>query len=107
MEFSKIYFLGVGGIGMSALARYFVHEGKKVAGYDRTPSALTSALEREGVGMTYEDSVDTIPDEFKTPSDTMVVYTPALPSDHRQLNFFRSGGFEVVKRSQMLCRDVY
>ncbi len=102
MEFSKIYFLGVGGIGMSALARYFVHEGKKVAGYDRTPSALTSALEREGVGMTYEDSVDTIPDEFKKPSDTMVVYTPALPSDHRQLNFFRSGGFEVVKRSQML-----
>ncbi len=102
MEFSKVYFLGVGGIGMSALARYFLHEGKKVAGYDRTPSALTSALEREGVGVTYEDSVDTIPDGFRDPSDTMVVYTPALPSDHRQLNFFRSGGFEVVKRSRML-----
>ncbi len=102
MEFSKVYVLGVGGIGMSALARYFLHEGKKVAGYDRTPSALTSALEREGVGVTYEDSVDTIPDGFRDPSDTMVVYTPALPSDHRQLNFFRSGGFEVVKRSRML-----
>ena len=102
MEFSKIYFLGVGGIGMSALARYFVHEGKKVVGYDRTPSALTAALESEGIGVTYEDSVDTIPDEFRDPSDTMVVYTPALPSDHRQLSFFRSGGFEVVKRSRML-----
>ena len=109
-ELGKIYFLGVGGIGMSALARFFVHEGKRVAGYDRMPSALTSALEKEGIRVTYEDSVDTIPAEFRDPSDTMVVYTPALPADHGQLRFFREGGFEIIKRSRMLgivARDKY
>ena len=102
MEFSNIYFLGIGGIGMSALARYFLHEGKRVAGYDRTPSELTAALEREGIAVTYEDSAASIPDAFRDPGDTMVVYTPAIPTDHAQWRFFRDGGFRVAKRSKML-----
>ncbi|MCH5329431.1 MAG: UDP-N-acetylmuramate--L-alanine ligase [Alistipes sp.] len=102
MEFERVYFLGIGGIGMSALARYFMHEGKSVAGYDRTPSKLTAELEAEGADIHYEDDVNLIPAPFRDSAATITVYTPAVPSDHSELNWFRDNGFEVVKRSQML-----
>lgn len=102
MQYRRVYFLGIGGIGMSALARYFLHEGKAVAGYDRTATELTRLLEGEGATVTYEDSPTTIPESFRTPEGTLVVYTPALPDDHAQWRFFREGGFEIVKRSRML-----
>lgn len=102
MDFSKVYFLGIGGIGMSALARYFLHGGKRVAGYDRTPSPLTARLETEGAAVHYDDDVQAIPAPFLDPHDTMVVYTPAVPQDHSELRYFREHGFCVEKRSQML-----
>ncbi|WP_288893053.1 UDP-N-acetylmuramate--L-alanine ligase [uncultured Alistipes sp.] len=102
MEFSKVYFLGIGGIGMSALARYFLHEGKRVAGYDRTPSRLTAELEAEGAEVHYDDDVQAIPAAFLDPRDTMVVYTPAVPKDHSEYRYFCENGFTVEKRSQML-----
>lgn len=101
-SFQNIYFLGIGGIGMSAIARYFLHEGKCVAGYDRTESALTRALAAEGALVNYEDSVDAIPEAFRDRETTMVVYTPAVPQEHPQVRFFAEGGFLVEKRSQML-----
>lgn len=101
-SFQNIYFLGIGGIGMSALARYFLHEGRSVAGYDRTESALTRALAVEGALVNYEDSVEAIPELFRNPETTMVVYTPAVPQEHPQMEFFRSAGFLIEKRSQML-----
>ncbi len=96
------YFLGIGGIGMSALARYFLHEGCRVAGYDRTPSQLTRALEAEGADVHYEDDIRLIPDAFRDPATTTVVYTPAVPGDHTELRYFEEHGFLVEKRSQML-----
>lgn len=102
MAKDRIYFVGIGGIGMSALARYFRHEGWRVAGYDRTPSPLIDSLEREGILVHYEDSVDAIPEAFRSPADTRVIYTPAVPADHAELNWFRDNGFEVLKRSRML-----
>lgn len=100
--YKNIYFMGIGGIGMSALARYFLHEGRHVAGYDRTETPLTRALEAEGACVTYEDEVDAIPAAFRDAETTMVVYTPAVPADHPQMTFFREGGFLMEKRSQML-----
>ena len=97
----KIYFVGIGGIGMSALARYFLHEGCAVAGYDRTPTPLTARLESEGAAVNYEDSIEAIPEQFRD-KDTLVVYTPAVPSDHPQMQYFREGGYRMLKRSQML-----
>ena len=94
--------MGIGGIGMSALARYFMHEGKAVAGYDRTPTPLTAALEKEGATVCYEDGVENIPAAFRDNNTTMVVFTPAVPSDHPQMEFFRQNGFLMEKRSQML-----
>ena len=102
MKYGRVYFLGIGGIGMSAEARYFLHEGRRVAGYDRTPSELTAELRREGAEVTYDESTDAIPAGFRSSDDTLVVYTPAIPEDHPQLRFFRDGGFEVVKRSRLL-----
>lgn len=102
MAKSNIYFVGIGGIGMSALARYFRHEGWQVAGYDRTPSPLTHALEEEGIAVHYEDDVALIPEPFRDPNTTRVIYTPAVPHDHRELTWFREQGFEILKRSQML-----
>ena len=102
MEYANIYFLGIGGIGMSALARYFLHEGRRVAGYDRTPSALTEALEAEGAAVHYEEDVRLIPEAFLDPATTMVVYTPAVPHDHAEYRYFLEHGFRVEKRSQML-----
>ena len=87
---------------MAALERYFLSKGYKVAGYDRTPSALTKALEDEGVAIVYDDDVDLIPEEFKNPDTTLVVYTPAIPADHKGLNFFQQGGFEILKRAAVL-----
>ena len=87
---------------MSALARYFLHEGRAVAGYDRTATPLTHALENEGAMVTYEDAVEAIPTTFRNPETTMVVFTPAVPSNHPQMEFFRAGGFLMEKRSQML-----
>ncbi len=102
MEFKNVYFLGIGGIGMSALARYFLHEGYAVAGYDRTRSHLTDELETEGAAVHYEDDVRLIPQRFLDPADTMVVYTPAVPDDHSEYRYFLERGFCVEKRSQML-----
>ena len=102
MEYANIYFLGIGGIGMSALARYFLHEGHRVAGYDRTPSALTEALEAEGAAIHYEEDVRLIPEAFLDPATTMVVYTPAVPHDHAEYRYFLEHGFRIEKRSQML-----
>lgn len=102
MEFQNVYFLGIGGIGMSALARYFLHEGKPVAGYDRTESDLTRHLEQEGAAVNYDEQVEAIPAQFRDPATTLVVYTPAIPHDHPQWVWFREQGFEIVKRSQML-----
>jgi UDP-N-acetylmuramate--alanine ligase len=100
--YQNIYFMGIGGIGMSALARYFLHEGRAVAGYDRTETPLTCALQAEGAYVTYDDEVENIPTEFRDPATTMVVYTPAVPADHPQMSFFCEGGFLIEKRSQML-----
>ncbi len=103
MDKKKVYFAGAGGIGMAALERYFLSKGYKVAGYDRTPSDLTRQLENEGVAITYDDSVDAVPADFKgVPEDVLVVYTPALPHDHPQLQYFRSSGYEVAKRAAVL-----
>lgn len=101
---SHLYFIGAGGIGMAALERYFVQRGYKVAGYDRTPSELTAALQNEGVDIVFDDDPALIPDEFRNPETTLVVYTPAVPADHRGLQWFRAGGFEVVKRAAVLGR---
>ena len=87
---------------MSALARYFLHEGRKVAGYDRTPTPLTHALEQEGAQVCYADEIENIPADFRNPATTMVVFTPAVPSDHPQMRFFSESGFLMEKRSQML-----
>ncbi len=98
----NIYFVGIGGIGMSALARYFLHEGCRVGGYDRTPSLLTEELEREGAEIHFEDDLSLIDGAFLDPAQCIVIYTPAIPKDHSELTHFQSGGFEVLKRSQML-----
>lgn len=104
MSKNNIYFVGAGGIGMAALERYFLSRGCKVAGYDRTPSELTAALEAEGVEIAYSDDPDLIPAAFRNPDETLVVYTPAIPADHRGLQWFRANGFEVVKRAAVLGR---
>jgi UDP-N-acetylmuramate--alanine ligase len=101
-NYPNIYFMGIGGIGMSALARYFMHEGRAVAGYDRTETPLTQALQAEGATVTYDDEVESIPEAFRNPETTMVVFTPAVPADHPQMQYFSEGGFLVEKRSQML-----
>lgn len=98
----SVYFIGAGGIGMSALVRYFLSLGKMVAGYDRTPSALTERLIAEGAAIHYEDSCALIPENCKDKSYTLVVYTPAVPQDHSELTWFRKQGFEVQKRAQVL-----
>ena len=98
----SVYFIGAGGIGMSAIARYFMHCGMVVAGYDKTPSELTRRLEKEGMLLHYEENVDEIPHACKNPQNTLVVFTPAVPADHAELVWFREKGFEVQKRAQVL-----
>lgn len=106
----KVFFLGIGGIGMSALARWFRHEGYPVAGYDKTPSPLTEELEREGMKITFEDKVDSIPLDFTTdPDEVLVVWTPAIPKDSVLLNFFQAH-YQLKKRSEvlgMITKDFY
>lgn len=97
-----VYFVGIGGIGMSAIARYFLHQGLTVGGYDRTPSELTRKLEEEGAHIHYEENVDLIPAACKEVKDTLVIYTPAIPAEHKELQFFRQGGFDIQKRAQVL-----
>lgn len=98
----SVYFVGAGGIGMSALIRYFLSKGKTVAGYDRTPSELTERLIVEGAQIHYEENVDLIPQTCKDKDTTLVVFTPAIPHDHRELAYFRQNGFEIHKRAQVL-----
>lgn len=101
-KIKSVYFIGVGGIGMSAIARYFLSKGKKVAGYDRVPSELTGRLEEEGAMLHYEENPDLIPDECREKETTLVVYTPAVPREHRELEWFRKEGFDVRKRAEVL-----
>ena len=101
-DFDCIYFVGGGGIGMAALERYFLSKGKKVAAYDRTPGELTAALEAEGVDFAYDENPALIPDYCRDANTTLVVYTPAVPDSHAGLQWFRSHGFEVVKRAKVL-----
>ena len=101
-EFDSLYFVGAGGIGMAALERYFLAKGKRVAGYDRTPSDLTRALEQEGVHIDFDEDPALIPDYCRDPERTLVVYTPAVPAEHQGLTYFRNNGFEVLKRAALL-----
>ncbi|MCD8042427.1 MAG: UDP-N-acetylmuramate--L-alanine ligase [Tannerellaceae bacterium] len=98
----SVYFVGAGGIGMSALIRYYLSRGKKVAGYDRTPSNLTEQLAGEGAQIHYEDDIEQIPPSFRNPATTLIVYTPAVPDDHTELGYFRTHGFTILKRAQVL-----
>ena len=98
----SVYFIGAGGIGMSALVRYFLSIGKKVAGYDRTPSELTQKLIAEGAAIHYEENVEAIPNEFLNPNTTLIIYTPAIPTTHAELIYFQKNGFTIQKRSQVL-----
>ena len=103
MKIKAVYFVGIGGIGMSAIARYFLSRGMFVAGYDKTPSELTEQLQKEGALVHYEDNIDLIPAECRDKEHTLVVYTPAIhPSDLSELAFFCNNGFDVQKRAQML-----
>ena len=97
-----VYFIGAGGIGMSALVRYFLSKGKKVGGYDRTPSELTEKLIKEGALIHYEDNICSIPADFKAKESTLIVYTPAIPASHTEFTWFRNNGFTIQKRSQVL-----
>lgn len=102
MGYKQIYFIGIGGIGMSNLARYFLSKGKRVGGYDRAQTKLTELLRQEGAFVHYEDNPTAIPPEFTDKESTLVVYTPAVPESHRELAYFREGGFTILKRAQLL-----
>lgn len=97
-----VYFIGAGGIGMSALARYFLHMGRVVAGYDKTPTPLTRELVQEGIPIHYDEDVEAIPEACKDVQSCLVIYTPAVPETHKELAFFRRRGFEIQKRAQVL-----
>ena len=101
-QLKAVYFIGAGGIGMSALVRYFLSKGKKVGGYDRTPSELTEKLIEEGAQIHYEESVEQIGQDFLNAEETLIVYTPAIPDNHAELQYFRQNGFTIHKRSQVL-----
>ena len=101
-QYKSVYFVGAGGIGMAALVRYYLSKGLKVAGYDRTRTALTDELTAEGAEITYDDAAELIPGYCRDKATTLVVYTPAVPSTHPGLTYFRDGGFDVMKRAQVL-----
>ncbi len=101
-KFSNIYFVGIGGIGMSAIARYFNACGYNVAGYDRTRSDVCDNLEKEGIQVHYDDNLDLVGSCYKDKETTLVIYTPAIPADHTELTFFRQNGFRVIKRAEAL-----
>ena len=98
----SVYFIGAGGIGMSALVRYFLSKGKKVGGYDRTPSDLTATLIEEGAQIHYEEAIENIPSDFLDATSTLIVYTAAMPENHVLLQYFRNNGFTIYKRAQVL-----
>ncbi|OBQ54752.1 UDP-N-acetylmuramate--L-alanine ligase [Tamlana sp. s12] len=98
----RVYFIGIGGIGMSAIARYFLANKKQVAGYDKTQTDITNSLVDLGMDVHFEDNIELVDKAFLNPEHTLVVYTPAVPKDHKELNFFKDNGFDVVKRSQIL-----
>jgi UDP-N-acetylmuramate--alanine ligase len=98
----NVYLIGIGGIGMSALARYFNEAKKYVAGYDKTPTDLTRSLSESGIKVSFEDSVELIDAAFFNLKNTLIIYTPAIPSSHKQLQYFMQNGFQVLKRSQVL-----
>lgn len=99
---NSVYFIGAGGIGMSAIARYYIRQGKFVAGYDKTPSKLTDQLIKEGMHIHFEDNVNLIPEECRDVKDTLVIYTPAIPDTHTELQYFTQQGFDIQKRAQVL-----
>ena len=101
-DIKSVYFLGAGGIGMSALVRYFLSEGKFVAGYDRTPSKLTDSLIKEGARLHFEENEELIPEECKDPASTLVIFTPAIPATHKEWKLFREGDFTIKKRAEVL-----
>ena len=101
-DIKAVYFVGAGGIGMSALARYFMSRGLVVAGYDKTPSALTHQLEKEGMVIHYDENTDEIPHACRDKASCLVIYTPAIPATHKELCYFRENGFEIQKRAQVL-----
>jgi len=101
-SFDNVYFIGIGGIGMSALARYFIATGKNVAGYDRTPTKLTDCLRSENIDIHFVDDISKINMIYKNNQNTLIVYTPAVPANHSELDFFRTNGFTIYKRSQVL-----
>lgn len=101
-DIKAVYFIGAGGIGMSAIARYFISRGLVVAGYDKTPSELTRQLEKEGIQIHYEENLDKIPTACKQPESSLIIYTPAIPEEHQELQYFRQHGFEIQKRAQVL-----
>ena len=101
-DIKAVYFVGAGGIGMSAIARYFINRGLVVAGYDKTPSALTLQLQKEGMLIHYEEDVEQIPLACRDKEHCLVIYTPAIPNEHAELQFFRNGGFDIQKRAQVL-----
>lgn len=101
-DIKAVYFVGIGGIGMSAIARYFLHKGITVGGYDKTPSELTEKLKEEGAEIHYEENIDLIPTACKDAAHTLVVYTPAIPKEHAELCYFQENGFEIEKRAQVL-----
>ena len=103
MRYNRAYFIGIGGIGMSALARYFIQNKWEVAGYDKTPTALTKQLIKEGISVHYEDAIHEIPNDFKNIERTLVVYTPAVPKDHKELNYFIDNQFDVFKRARAVA----
>lgn len=101
-DIKSVYFIGAGGIGMSAIARYFLKKGLVVGGYDKTPSDLTRMLEKEGMDIHYDEDINKIPTECKDKSSTLIIYTPAIPDEHKELTYFRNEGFEIQKRAQVL-----
>ncbi len=101
-DIKSVYFIGAGGIGMSAIARYFLEKGLVVAGYDKTATPLTRQLEKEGTSIHYEENIDLIPDGCKDKTSCLVVYTPAIPAEHKELCFFQENNFEIEKRAQVL-----
>ena len=99
---NNVYFIGIGGIGMSALARYFVANGKRVSGYDKTSTGITKELERLGIDIHFEDNVEEIDSRYLNSESTLIVYTPAIPKNHSELNYFINNDFNVLKRSTIL-----
>lgn len=101
-DIKAVYFIGAGGIGMSAIARYFLHIGCVVAGYDKTSSDLTKQLQKEGMNIHYEENIDLIPNACRNKANTLIIYTPAIPVSHKEFVFFKENGFEIQKRAQVL-----